>query len=206
MSCWRVLGRFLTVVSAMLLAAPAMAQTVFTDRASFEQARNLTTFDFDGLTAVPDFATNPSGTTPAFEVADGALSSVDLSGSNAAFNAEHLIGDEDLLFLFQPDTEAFGFDYVATGTVTVRFNGNQFTVDLSGSGFFGAFLEVGSGFAGYQNIEVLVDNPNTIAVDNVTFGDAAVIPEPETWIMMIVGFGIAGLGLRRRNRRASAAA
>lgn len=37
---------------------------------------------------------------------------------------------------------------------------------------------------------------STIVSLNVTFGDAAV-PEPSTWAMMLLGFGAAGLALRR---------
>lgn len=40
------------------------------------------------------------------------------------------------------------------------------------------------------------------AVDNVRFdiNRAAVVPEPATWLMMLAGFGLMGVALRRRRR------
>ena len=35
---------------------------------------------------------------------------------------------------------------------------------------------------------------------------SAAVPEPATWAMMIAGFGLAGLGLRRNRRRTAAIA
>lgn len=39
---------------------------------------------------------------------------------------------------------------------------------------------------------------------NVTFAAAAAVPEPATWAMFILGFGVLGYGLRRRNAQVSA--
>lgn len=43
-------------------------------------------------------------------------------------------------------------------------------------------------------------NEGQFAFDNIRFADAAVgaVPEPATWAMMLLGFGIAGLTIRRR--------
>lgn len=41
--------------------------------------------------------------------------------------------------------------------------------------------------------------PVSIRVDNLTFATVAgSVPEPATWAMMIIGFGLAGTTLRRR--------
>ena len=37
------------------------------------------------------------------------------------------------------------------------------------------------------------------------FGDAAAVPEPSTWAMMLVGFGALGCAMRRRRRLLAAA-
>lgn len=39
------------------------------------------------------------------------------------------------------------------------------------------------------------------AFDNITLNDAAAIPEPATWAMMLAGFGLAGSAIRRRRLR-----
>ncbi len=47
---------------------------------------------------------------------------------------------------------------------------------------------------------VFGDNSNYVAIDSVSIGPAAAAPEPSTWLMMILGIGVAGLQLRRRTR------
>jgi hypothetical protein len=47
----------------------------------------------------------------------------------------------------------------------------------------------------------LKSGSNAFELDNLIFGSAA--PEPGTWAMMIVGFGAAGVALRRRRKVAT---
>ena len=53
----------------------------------------------------------------------------------------------------------------------------------------------------YLNFQGLTfeTNPAVFAVDVQTSGGA--IPEPSTWALLLAGFGLAGLGLRRRTPR-----
>ena len=44
----------------------------------------------------------------------------------------------------------------------------------------------------------LSSGTNAFELDNLIFGSSA--PEPATWAMMIIGFGVAGLSLRRRQK------
>lgn len=47
-------------------------------------------------------------------------------------------------------------------------------------------------------------NSTSYNVDNIVVnGVAAAVPEPATWMMMIVGFGAAGYALRRRHNKTS---
>ena len=41
-------------------------------------------------------------------------------------------------------------------------------------------------------------------LDNVSVQGVAGVPEPETWMMLLFGFGVAGFAMRRRNREVSA--
>jgi choice-of-anchor C domain-containing protein len=68
------------------------------------------------------------------------------------------------------------FDFVATSTSSVL----RFSADESSANYFG------------------------LALDNVTISDlgaspaSPAVPEPDTWAMMLAGFGAVGLALRRR--------
>ncbi len=54
--------------------------------------------------------------------------------------------------------------------------------------------------------EFTAETPNTIA-DNAVFRYAlGVVPEPSTWIMMILGFGFVAMRLQRKSRTAIATA
>lgn len=78
-------------------------------------------------------------------------------------------------------------------------------------GFLGATLvysfggSAGSGFSTYGGNAGLVDlvrftltpSGTSVNLDNLVFRDAAV-PEPGTWALLIVGFGMAGYAVRRR--------
>ncbi|QMW23109.1 PEPxxWA-CTERM sorting domain-containing protein [Sandaracinobacteroides saxicola] len=39
---------------------------------------------------------------------------------------------------------------------------------------------------------------NDFAVDDINFGTTSMVPEPATWAMMILGFGLVGSAMRRR--------
>jgi hypothetical protein len=54
----------------------------------------------------------------------------------------------------------------------------------------------GSDAYGYLNISADANFP--IHLDNFVF---AMVPEPETWAIMIVGFGVAGISARKRRAR-----
>lgn len=114
----------------------------------------------------------------------------------------------------------FSFNYVSlnySGSVGVydglNGTGNLLaSLDLSpnaGScpGFgaqFCPFSPTGVNFAGIGKSISFAGVANQIVFDDVTFGSAipgdtgGAVPEPATWAMMIVGFGMAGAAVRRR--------
>lgn len=79
---------------------------------------------------------------------------------------------------------------------TVSLNGTNFTTVSTGA------VE----FRQLQNFPLLPGASNTLRIEGNSGGDAsyagtlsfAAVPEPSTWLMMILGIGIMGAGLRRR--------
>jgi hypothetical protein len=58
------------------------------------------------------------------------------------------------------------------------------------------------GFTGSRFDSICVKNLNSdfLLIDNVQIGSA--VPEPASWALMIVGFGLTGAALRRRHAAA----
>lgn len=66
-------------------------------------------------------------------------------------------------------------------------------------------LRFASGLTNYRGFAGVTDGGATI--NQIEYEAlAAAVPEPETWALMIAGFGGVGLAMRRRRRQASAAA
>jgi hypothetical protein len=63
---------------------------------------------------------------------------------------------------------------------------------------FCPFTIINLGFTGTGRSVVFGGTANQIAFDDIALGVA--VPEPATWAMMLVGFGVLGFALRRRRR------
>lgn len=80
-----------------------------------------------------------------------------------------------------------------TGTqVAPPADGNQGLPQTNGRATF----TIGAGDQGIAGLR-FISTGNSFEVDNIAFSSA--IPEPATWAMMIVGFGMVGAAMRRRN-------
>lgn len=85
------------------------------------------------------------------------------------------------------------------------------TDELTANGFSGGggFFELPPLFTAGDNLGFLIGNDGDYRYDStslaldVTSTTIAAVPEPATWAMMMLGFGMIGFGLRRRSRQAA---
>lgn len=80
-------------------------------------------------------------------------------------------------------------DFIPGGNIPSPGNGNQFLPNTNG--LFQLFGDPGETFTSLQ----LTSNSNSFEIDNLA---VAPVPEPATWLMLILGFGLVGGVLRRR--------
>lgn len=132
-----------------------------------------------------------------------------------------LTGDEVVLNYAAGFTTGFSFNYSkindfpgeirvydgldGTGALLATFGLAQTpsTCDPVYSAGYCPFLPAGVAFAGTAKSIVFAGVANYVVFDDITFGSATppgVIPEPATWAMMILGFGLVGVAARRRPR------
>jgi PEP-CTERM motif len=100
---------------------------------------------------------------------------------------------------------SFNAGFFLPGTVSV-FSGPGGTGTLLGSlsGVLGnttAFTRQVVAFNGLGRSVTIVGASSSLGFDDFTFTLAGGVPEPSTWIMMGVGFGLIGGAMRRRKRK-----
>jgi hypothetical protein len=120
-------------------------------------------------------------------------------------------------------TDGFSFFYSSAAAVSVRvYSGLNATGDLLGTlalsaqsgdncvgdpnGTFCNFSAAGVTFTGTAFSIDFGGTAGQTGFDNITFGTdvpgGSVVPEPATWAMMIIGFGLVGATVRRRRETA----
>lgn len=195
----------MALVGAMMLLAPAPASATiqfFTGPGAVQPDENvLLNKGTTGLSVFGD--TNQSATSVTFV----GLENLTLPANGQA-RIEAVDGGFQSLNFFLTNTQlAFGevefnIDASVDGTGTITFFdqlGNSFAnnVNLDGNGqnFFSA-----RGIDGQLISRVLIETGVDMAdVQQVRLGPISPIPEPNVWAVMVVGFGLVGWQLRRRN-------
>ena len=151
---------------------------------------------------------NIAGDEQHFHLIDSAQYGLPSNGTSA------LLNDRDTsIFLRAFDGSAFSLSSVDVGAA---FN-NGPASSLTISGFFNGLL-TGSftvaNLGGYQtvspsgflNVDRIVfdgvGGGGGFELDNISLAAASAVPEPATWAMMLLGFGLIGSSLRTRRRSA----
>jgi hypothetical protein len=91
------------------------------------------------------------------------------------------------------------FGGVGSWSIAGSLNGSG-VYALNGGGNFGAAWQTIAGNA--AGVDTLVFSLNaegtSLNLDNIALGDVGRVPEPASWAMMIIGFGLVGAASRRR--------
>jgi hypothetical protein len=209
--------QFLFAISAGCLAisSAAVADTVYTSRSAFDAAAGaLTTITFDGIAAPGSFVNyggGPLTLSGATFTTNGTLFVIDPGYYGSAYpNGGFLNADYagvDTITATVPSTTAVGFDIGGLAGPQI------FTIGTSDGGSF--VLSTGDSITGTNSLDffgVTTSAPITSltvtyadgsygALDNFSFGTSAV-PEPTTWAMILVGFGLAGAAVRSSRKQA----
>lgn len=103
------------------------------------------------------------------------------------------------IFLGSIDTYNTVQILTTAGVVLASYTGAQFTADANGNQTLAATnrritFTAGAGQS-ISGIRFLSSRP-ALEVDNVVFA----VPEPSTWMMMLIGFGLVGQAMRSRRR------
>ena len=183
----------LALTAALLVAAPALAATNLVTNGGYE------TGNLSGWTL--------TGNTGFSSVAAGAAASGSFGYSNGA------VGSFGVLSQTVSTIASATYNY----SFTLRNNGgpvNAFGVSLGGTSFGPTFSNSGPvGFTTYTGTVVAPSanaalsfsfrqDPNFWNIDDISL--TAAVPEPATWGLMIVGFGIVGVSMRRRQAAVAA--
>lgn len=196
---------FLTLTIAAGLIAPTLAAS------------------FTGTFANSNPPAEMGGRCPLLTVTIGNFGPFYAAGSSnfGAFtaNQSHCLAGPPPLAVGSPDRPytdgLFNFDFASSGTLFGTYAGVLSNIGSPGlasnrqdfivTGGTGRFLGAGGNFRGDGQITFFNGPPTA----TLTFSEGNIfapgVPEPATWAMLITGFGLAGLTMRRRRARLVAA-
>jgi len=150
-----------------------------------------------------------------FKASDGPCCNVNDNGTRALFASGNSSGPANIVMtqtgggtfsLFGLDSAVYQVG-AAPGTVTLTgnvFGGGVVSTVLNIDGSWDHYAL--SGFTNLTNLTFAADSGSFLTVgfgiDNLDLTGAPAVPEASTWAMMIIGFGMAGAALRRRQSTA----
>ena len=198
--------------SAIAGSANAAVNVSYTSDNLSLPAGQVMVWDFDGLEAA-GYSTATSGAVNIYNGADGLMSGISAPPPGDLTNYVAVLGGGSLTLT----TPAIKLLSVYMGSPdaynSIRFNFSDNTSEL----LSGAQL-AGGAFGGDQSIGrrmtytfgdktvtsvVFASSQNSFEFDNIATVSA--VPEPATWAMMIMGFGLAGSAVRNSRRKTAAA-
>ncbi|QMW21951.1 PEPxxWA-CTERM sorting domain-containing protein [Sandaracinobacteroides saxicola] len=199
------------LVAAAAFAAPASAVTVLT----FEGLGNLAPV---GNFYAPNYIFSPA----TLAIVDADAGGSGNFANEPSPNTIMFFLDANNAILNAPNgfTTGFSFFYSSSTAASVNvYDGLNATgnllasLNLTAQGFDNCSGDPGGAFCNWTAVGVAFSGTalsidfggtaNQTGFDNITFGsDKPVVPEPATWAMMIVGFGLVGAALRRRAKGA----
>jgi hypothetical protein len=207
-------------VTTFMSAGTEAALTTYSSRASFEaQGTIAENYGFEDWALPPGGHAFPGDPYTAHGVTYNSGSNLILGpGYPGVGNSSHVLttncsGVCSLPFSVLSGYDMLGFDLgiygdnpeqdslvdfsITTNLSSYSFS-NVFVPNVSdGMTFFGFIAEGGETISQMT----LSNQPAFLpALDNVTLGNAALIPEPETYAMLMAGLGLLGLVARRRKR------
>ena len=143
------------------------------------------TGDIPGITA-----SIPGNSTPYLSVQGGGVANISFGTAVRSFSFDYSTVDNyNTLTINYADggfTNLSGDDILTAGLANGRVSGS-FRIDGDGRFISGLSLATSS---------------NAFEVDNLAI---SAVPEPGTWFLMVAGFGLVGVGMRRRVATAAAA-
>ena len=196
----------LAAVAALSLATSANALTIVASPTDTPPPAGQTVvFDFDGYEAT-GYTMMYLGATGIYDSSLGVLSGIAAPppGTTTDYLAIQKGGSATLttpgikelsVYIGSPDSYN-SITFIGTGGYNVTLTGAQLA-----AGAFNGNQSVGRRMTynfGSQVVTQVVfsSSGNSFELDNIAVASA--VPEPATWAMMIVGFGVAGGALRRR--------
>lgn len=201
------------IAASALLAAPASAATfTFTDGPAHSPTAGYTVIDaFDTLTGI---SCNVAGLCQIKAPPNDSNGAAPANSSPAGTNYLSVLGGGIGTYTFASAVTSFEFDWGSVDSYnTLTVNGSAGPIVITGTnitnpangdqhapGTNGLFRIVGGAGETFTSFS-LASSQNSFEIDNLATG----VPEPATWGMMILGFGLAG-GMMRAKRRVAATA